>query len=979
NNVNTANVNLNSGTVLFAGGFTQTAGTTWLLGGNLNGPAGVTLNGGTLRGNGTVTGNVNNSAVVSPGLSPGMLTINGNYSQSSSGTLSVEIGGTAPGTGYDRLAVTGNATLDGTLSASFFGGFIPTDNDVFDVVTYGSRSGNFASEILPTFPGGGTLIPTYEPAAYRLTAQATQADLGVTQTTSGPVLHNQNATFTVTVTNNGPDPTGGVTLTDTLSGGTLVSAISTLGTCSGSAPIVCNIGTLTAGQSAVVTITVNANSVGTISNSATVSGLESDPNTANDATGTANVTVSPSADLGVSISESGDPVISNGAMTYTVSVSQSGPDAAASPNVALSIANGAIVSATSASFTCSGAGASANCVLAGSAAPGTRMIAVNVQAPAADGVMSLTATASSSTGDPNPANNSQTENTAVTQVANLSITKSGPESAEVGDTITYTITVSNNSVSNAADVVVDDATPANLTFTGTSGDCTNGFPCALGTLPTGASATIQATYVVGDGAKGTTVVNTATVSSTSDPDAGNNSASAATQIGGTTECIPLVTPLARVVGQATSAKTYDVEWDLVAGATRYEVQEAANAQFDGAITIVEQGLSHAFKHDVTEATAFFYRVRALSDCDDSASAYSPTIRVVIIPLPPKEQENPSVNVPAGSTELIVQQVFIPGEEGQTLFFTATTDRPWLSVTPPSGVLPPEGMTLHVMADPRTLPNGTFTATVIVTIEGAASSRVRSHGTTTSIPITVNLVTPVTPKPSKEAASQHAIIVPAVGHLDGQDSHWQSDVRITNAGFRNYKYRLTFTPAGGTALGVKETNVTVDAGATIALDDIVKNWFGQGSLGDGVSGMLEILPLEDAENAAKVTVASSCTYNVTANGTLGQFIPAIPFPSFIGRAAANALPTILGLQQIAQTTSYRTNVGIVEGSGRPVQALINVFNAQGTRLLSLPTSLVAGQQLQLNGLLAANNLLLDDGRIEVQVTGGDGKITAYASV
>ncbi|HEX2121781.1 MAG TPA: hypothetical protein VHL59_09075, partial [Thermoanaerobaculia bacterium] len=289
------------------------------------------------------------------------------------------------------------------------------------------------------------------------------------------------------------------------------------------------------------------------------------------------------------------------------------------------------------------------------------------------------------------------------------------------------------------------------------------------------------------------------------------------------------------------------------------------------------------------------------------------------------------------------------------------------------------MTLHVMADPRTLPNGTFTATVIVTIEGAASSRVRSHGTTTSIPITVNLVTPVTPKPSKEAASQHAIIVPAVGHLDGQDSHWQSDVRITNAGFRNYKYRLTFTPAGGTALGVKETNVTVDAGATIALDDIVKNWFGQGSLGDGASGMLEILPLEDAENAAKVTVASSRTYNVTANGTLGQFIPAVPFPSFIGRAAGNALPTILGLQQIAQTKSYRTNVGIVEGSGQPVQALINVFNAQGTKLLSIPTQLVAGQQLQLNGLLAANNLSLDDGRIEVQVTGGNGKITAYASV
>jgi hypothetical protein len=417
------------------------------------------------------------------------------------------------------------------------------------------------------------------------------------------------------------------------------------------------------------------------------------------------------------------------------------------------------------------------------------------------------------------------------------------------------------------------------------------------------------------------------------------------------------------------------------GAVRYAIDEATNAQFTDATTFAVQGLSKEFNHAVNAPAAFHYRVRAFNDCFAEPSANSLPVRVVIIPLVPDDKPSRNVNVPAGTKELVIQQVLIPGEPGASLFFSATTDRPWLTVRPSSGPLPPQGTTVEVIADPATLPNGTFTASLIVSVTTGASKSgpAPNGGATVVVPVSINLVTPVSPVPAKEATSQYAMIIPSVGHLDGINSFWQSDVRITNAGFKAYRYRLTFTPAGGTSAGVKQTTITVDAGATTALDDIVRNWYGLGALGDNGGGMLEILPLDEPAIASAATVASSRTYNVTDNGTLGQFIPAIRFPRFIGQPLGGAAASILSLQQVAESAAYRTNLGVLEASGNPVSVLLNVFNSAGTKLLAVPMQLAAGEQRQLNGFLAANHISLGEGRVEVQVASGTGKVSAYASV
>ena len=107
--------------------------------------ANTLTNQGTLAGAGTIAANVINNSVVSPGASPGLLTIAGNYTQTASGTLNIELGGTVAGTGYDRLAVSGTATLDGTLNVSLINGFNPAQGDAFQVLNSGTRSGAFGT------------------------------------------------------------------------------------------------------------------------------------------------------------------------------------------------------------------------------------------------------------------------------------------------------------------------------------------------------------------------------------------------------------------------------------------------------------------------------------------------------------------------------------------------------------------------------------------------------------------------------------------------------------------------------------------------------------------------------------------------------------------------------------------------------------------------------------------------------------------
>jgi autotransporter-associated beta strand protein len=102
---------------------------------------------GALVGGGTVYGNVTNySGEVSPGDPlgvPGVLTVSGNYMQTPSATLTVQIGGTDPDQ-VSVLNVLGNANLKGALDPELVNGFVPAIGQSFSILGYASVTGLFS-------------------------------------------------------------------------------------------------------------------------------------------------------------------------------------------------------------------------------------------------------------------------------------------------------------------------------------------------------------------------------------------------------------------------------------------------------------------------------------------------------------------------------------------------------------------------------------------------------------------------------------------------------------------------------------------------------------------------------------------------------------------------------------------------------------------------------------------------------------------
>ncbi len=463
-------------------------------------------------------------------------------------------------------------------------------------------------------------------------------------------------------------------------------------------------------------------------------------------------------------------------------------------------------------------------------------------------------------------------------------------------------------------------------------------------------------------------------------------------------CFP---PVLSLQGEVTTAKPYQVRATIVSVGLQYVFEESDTeafttvlAQKTGAVDPTGEFVFADFEHEVTEPRAFFYRVRlAQQGCD-----FSDVGRIVVVPLPPPTSTDTETVVQFGNEEEIRQDLFIPSPTptlATSYTYIATTDREWMRVEPAGGTIGQAGVTVTVITNPVGLPVGSNTGTVILTFVEIAGGKsgLETTPVTTSTPVSVTLVTPVTNKGKGEPAAD-SLIIPAVAHASGVNSEWQTDLRLLNMGTDGLKYALNLTVSGedGTLSG-KSSEIELAAGQNSALNDVVKQWYGLGSLpGEGATGTLEIRPL-GVGGAGKgsqaipvtrslVSLASSRTYNKTPQGTLGEYTPAIPFAAFVGGSAPaeGQKKSVLSLQQLAQSSAYRTNLGVVEASGQPVNVEIRFFNADGARILTVPLSLKAGEHRQLNQVLAANGLTnVTTARAEVEVMEGVGKIAAYASV
>jgi uncharacterized repeat protein (TIGR01451 family) len=416
------------------------------------------------------------------------------------------------------------------------------------------------------------------------TALPATADLGLAGSAApNPATPGGTLQYNLTVTNQGPNPATGVIVTDPLPAGlAATSATPGQGTCSIGPPVSCNLGTLASGQSVPVTLVtmVTAANPGTLVNTISLTGGVADPNPGNNSVTMITPVTSgaKSADLSLAGSATPNPVTSGGALKYTLTVTNHGPDPATGVIVTDPLPAGlAATSATPGQGTCT-LGSPVSCNLGTLASGQSVPVTLTAVVTAAQGTLVNTPSLTSGVADPNPGNNSVTMSTPVTssgpaQGADLSIGVSVDlATVQVGHNVTFVFTIINLGPNSATSVVLTDAAPQRaviVSLNPSQGSCAVGgqIVCNLGSLASGGLAKVV--LVLNPSSASTLFCTGSVTSSVADPNPANNSATVSTLVAQPTAA--LVDPGACRIDAVPAATLlfpyFEVDLDDPTGAT----------------------------------------------------------------------------------------------------------------------------------------------------------------------------------------------------------------------------------------------------------------------------------------------------------------------------------------------------------------------------------------------------------------------------
>ncbi len=432
-----------------------------------------------------------------------------------SGVVTCDLGALEPGTTPVTI------TVSGTLDASFTGALSNTAT-----VTSATPDPDLAND------------------AATLTAPvATAADVTLTKSASpAAAAPGASVTFTLKVTNRGPSDAHDVVITDVLVPQLVFSSASPGCTfASATATIECEQDTVTAGEAVTFTVTATVKTgtqAGPLVNQAVTAADGYDPDLANNGSST-TIAVVESADLVAAKTVDKSAASVGDILTYTVTVSDKGPSAATGVQATdLLPASLLPVAATPSTGTYDAAGGT--WTIGSLPSGGDAVMTVRAKAVATAAGTTVVNEVSGARGDqpdPDPANNTAEAKTVVSESADLALVKSAaPSPVDAGRPLTYTLVVTNARPSTAEKVSLRDPLPVGVTpksATTSLGTCTTGTTvnCALGSLASGAKATVKVVVAVNPSLAAAGLTNTATVTSaTGDPNPLNNTASVTTSV-----------------------------------------------------------------------------------------------------------------------------------------------------------------------------------------------------------------------------------------------------------------------------------------------------------------------------------------------------------------------------------------------------------------------------------------------------------------
>ncbi len=349
--------------------------------------------------------------------------------------------------------------------------------------------------------GSETTDPNASNNTSSITITPIQTDLALSKTVdnSRPAVGDPD-TFTIVITNNGPNATSGVVVADQLPTGlTFVSSTPSQGTYDPSTGQ-WTVGSLASGATATLQLHVTVSAPGNYVNDAAIVASDlpdciTTNNTAEVAL-TVNATPPPPAEADLALTKTASTLTPNldGTVTYTVTITNLGPDTAQGVLVSDPVPAGiTFVSATTTQGTYSSNTAiwDAGTVAVGQPVTLTVVGTVSNCCP----IVNTASIVGTETPDPNPNNN--TSSITITPIqTDLTLTKTVDNARPtIGDTVTFYVTVTNQGPNATTGVIVADPIPAGLLLSSSTASQGSYNPTtgqwAVGSLPLGASATLQ--------------------------------------------------------------------------------------------------------------------------------------------------------------------------------------------------------------------------------------------------------------------------------------------------------------------------------------------------------------------------------------------------------------------------------------------------------------------------------------------------------
>jgi len=214
---------------------------------------------------------------------------------------------------------------------------------------------------------------------------------------------------------------------------------------------------------------------------------------------------------------------------------------------------------------------------------------------------------------------------------------------------------------------------------------------------------------------------------------------------------------------------------------------------------------------------------------------------------------------------------------------------------------------------------------------------------------------------------NSYFIPAAAKLDGAlGTHWTTALTVLNLADSARAVEVFYTPRGsdGTT-DYLATELELGAHSSTTWEDVVDSVFGTSG-----AGSLEI-------RGADIIVSSRTSTPGLEGGSFGQGIPPLA-PYHIMRTDGTQVQWGGG---IVRSPAYRTNFGLCEVWGEDAQVRVTLWDQDGlvagTRTVGLPPY----GNTQINDLPHALGGLdeMENGRVEVEILGGDGRVGAYLSI